>query len=57
MQKLGRQQVLSRFSDVRKRFRCVCFLQFDWLIYFSYYVVFEKGREAGIMLEGEEVAL
>jgi hypothetical protein len=55
MQKWVGKQVLSRFSDVRKRFRCVFLLQFDWLIYFYHYVVFEKGREARIMLEGEEV--
>ena len=33
------------------------FLQFDWLIYFYHHVVFEKGRKAGLTLEGEEVAL
>jgi hypothetical protein len=33
MQKWVGKQVLLRFSDVRNRFRCVCFLQFDWLIF------------------------
>jgi hypothetical protein len=51
------KQVLSRFFDIQNRFRCVCFLQFDWLIYFYHHVVFEKGREAGLTLEGEEVEL
>jgi len=32
-------------------------LQFDWWIYFYHHVVSEKGREAGLTLEGEEVAL
>jgi hypothetical protein len=27
------------------------------LIYFYHHVVFEKGREAGLTLEGEEVEL
>ena len=55
--KLVGKQIFSRFSDVRNRFRCVCFLQFDWLIYFYHHVVFEKGRDAGLTLEGEEVEL
>jgi hypothetical protein len=33
------------------------FLQFDLLIYFYHHVVFEKGREEGLTLEDEEVAL
>jgi hypothetical protein len=49
------KQVLLRISDIRNRFRCVCFLQFDWLIFLGnyYHVGFKKGREAGLMLEGE----
>jgi hypothetical protein len=37
----------------------VCFLQFDWLIFLGnyYHVGFKKGREAGLTLEGEVVAL
>jgi hypothetical protein len=27
------KQILLRISDIRNRFRCVCFLQFDWLIF------------------------
>ena len=55
MQKMG----IKSFSDVRNRFRCVCFLQFDWLIFLGnyYHVGFKKGREAGLTLEGEVVAL
>jgi hypothetical protein len=46
---------LLRISDIRNRFRCVCFLQFDWLIFLGnyYHVGFKKGREAGLMLETE----
>jgi hypothetical protein len=38
---------------------CVCFLQFDWLIFLGnyYHVDFKKGREAWLTLEGEVVAL
>jgi hypothetical protein len=34
-------------------------LQFDWLIFLGnyYHVGFKKGQEAGLMLEGEVVAL
>ena len=46
-------------QHIRNRFRCVCFLQFDWLIFLGnyYHVGFKKGREAGLTLEGEVVAL
>jgi ACR3 family arsenite efflux pump ArsB len=27
------KQVLLRISDIQNRFRCICFLQFDWLIF------------------------
>jgi hypothetical protein len=59
MQKWVGKQVLLRISDIRNRFRCVCFLQFDWLIFLGnyYHVGFKKGREAGLTLEGEVVAL
>jgi hypothetical protein len=53
------KQALLRISDIRNRFRRVCFLQFDWLIFLGnyYHVGFKKGREAGLTLEGEVVAL
>jgi hypothetical protein len=41
-------------------FRCVCFLQFDWLIFLGnyYHVGFKKGQEAGLtLIEGEVDAL
>jgi hypothetical protein len=59
MQKCVGKQVLLRISDIRNRFRCVCFLQFDWLIFLGnyYHVGFKKGPEAGLTLEGEVVAL
>jgi hypothetical protein len=45
--------------EFNKHFRCVCFSQFDWLIFLGnyYHVGFKKGREAGLTLEGEVVAL
>ena len=60
MQNMGRQtKSFLRISDIRNRFRCVCFLQFDWLIFLGnyYHVGFKKGREAGLTLEGEVVVL
>jgi hypothetical protein len=34
-------------QHIRNRFRCVCFLQFDWLIFLGnyYHVGFKKGRD------------
>ena len=48
MKKWVGKQVLVRISDIRIRFMCVCFLQFDWLIFLGnyYHVGFKKGREA-----------
>jgi hypothetical protein len=49
--------ITNEIGEHSYRFRRLRFLQFDLLIYFYHHVVFKKGREEGLTLEDEEVAL